>query len=598
MSATTIRREIHPEVRIIDRDRGTVDYVASDESVDSYREVIRASGWRFTNFKKNAPFVDSHDYSTIQKMVGRVVDFRVDTRKGQLIERVQWAIDVPDNDLARLGWKMTESGYLKAVSVGFIPIKYLTEQSSKRSEWLKQLVELGLDESNAPRTIYVEQEQIELSACVIGANPNALLAAHKAGALSDRDVELFQRRAGSPAIFQIPFAENHNHENTMKLARIAARFDRTSTSAFAPHAKAQRGDSDAELLRVESAARHFYRATEQLNYAAFRDTWLTDSPRLRLHLNTIARAYTNTPMNDEQKAHFRALGVDSGFGAELMLETSAAIFDLLPIHGAWATLGFQSLQSKKGRFGVITAYPEAQFFPESGLPIPEDAIFDGTAATADTLLLGVLMSVPLRLLEDSESDISALVLDMCTQSLNQRLDYGCFAGDGTVDGDNGGITGIFVDGLIPANDAAAGHVTLQLCDREDFIGTIEAVDPAALQYPCRWWVSTALLPALLRCVDAAGRPLLKRPPGAKEFQLIDYPVTLVPSAPSTNAAGNKVMAFGAGDSYAVALRNFFKFEASDHHKWNELKRTFRAVGSAQGKLRKADGLAILKTAAA
>ena len=63
--------------------------------------------------KKNAPFVDSHDYSTFEKLVGKVIDFRVDARKGQLVNRFQWAVDVPDNQLAQLGWKMTESGYLK-----------------------------------------------------------------------------------------------------------------------------------------------------------------------------------------------------------------------------------------------------------------------------------------------------------------------------------------------------------------------------------------------------------------------------------------------------------------------------------------------------
>ena len=58
-------RTIHPEVRVIDASRGIVDYIASDESLDSYREAIKAAGWKFTRFAKNSPFVDSHDYSTI-----------------------------------------------------------------------------------------------------------------------------------------------------------------------------------------------------------------------------------------------------------------------------------------------------------------------------------------------------------------------------------------------------------------------------------------------------------------------------------------------------------------------------------------------------
>jgi len=189
MSAKTLRRTIHPEVKVVDSAKGIVDYVASDETLDSYKEIIRAEGWRFTNFQKNAPFVDSHDYSTIKNQVGKVIDFNVDKRR--LVERVQWAIDVPGNELAQLGWKMTEAGYLKAVSVGFWPKRWVSKWDSDKSGWVSQLSELGLHEEDGVRTIYVEQEQVELSAVVLGANPNALAKAYKAGALSDEDLETF-----------------------------------------------------------------------------------------------------------------------------------------------------------------------------------------------------------------------------------------------------------------------------------------------------------------------------------------------------------------------------------------------------------------------
>jgi hypothetical protein len=171
----SLTRTIHPEVRIVDEERGIVDYVASDETIDYYKEIIRASGWRFTNFKKNAPFVDSHDYSSIDKVLGKVIDFGIE--KKRLVERVQWAIDVPENGLAQLGWKLTLGGYLKAVSVGFFPVKMVSKFGGDAAAWAAQLKELGLDSESPVRTIYLEQEQCELSACVIGANPNALAKA-------------------------------------------------------------------------------------------------------------------------------------------------------------------------------------------------------------------------------------------------------------------------------------------------------------------------------------------------------------------------------------------------------------------------------------
>lgn len=181
-------RTLTPEVRVIDRKAGTADYVASDPTLDSYSEIIDPRGWRFARFAKNAPFVDSHDYYCIDKLLGRVTDFRVEGKA--LVERVQWAIDVPENALAQLGWKMTLGGYLRAVSVGFVPVRYVSKWRHTPAEMADAVKELGLDAATAAQVccIYLEQEQLELSACIIGANPNALAKAHSEGAIADGDL--------------------------------------------------------------------------------------------------------------------------------------------------------------------------------------------------------------------------------------------------------------------------------------------------------------------------------------------------------------------------------------------------------------------------
>lgn len=192
----TLHRTLHPEIRVLDAAKGLVEYIASDETVDSYREIIRAEGWRFTNFKKNAPFVDSHDTWSIDKQLGKVVDFRVD--KKRLVETVQWAIDagLPESHLANIGWKMTQAGYLKAVSVGFWPTKMVNRWDADRTGYDQQLAELQmttLPDSQKPRSIYVEQEQVELSAVIIGANPNALAKARRDEVLSEAEMEAIRK---------------------------------------------------------------------------------------------------------------------------------------------------------------------------------------------------------------------------------------------------------------------------------------------------------------------------------------------------------------------------------------------------------------------
>ena len=187
-----IIRTIHPEIRVLDPKAGLVEYVASDETLDHYREIIRADGWRFSHFKKNAPFVDSHDYSTIEKLLGSVVEFRVEGKR--LIEVVKWEPEA--SPLAKIGFAMTQAGHLKAVSVGFIPTKYVDRYSNGGADLQREAAAMGLapEAAAAVRTIYLQQEQIELSACIIGANPSAVARAYKCGALSDADLETLHEK--------------------------------------------------------------------------------------------------------------------------------------------------------------------------------------------------------------------------------------------------------------------------------------------------------------------------------------------------------------------------------------------------------------------
>jgi hypothetical protein len=185
------RRTLHPQIRVIDANTGTVEYIASDESLDSYREIVLASGWRFDRFAKNAPFVDSHNYESIDCLLGRVVDYNVTGKR--LVETVKWAIDVPANTLAQKGFAMTQAGYLKAVSVGFMPTRAVTRYDSDPRPYTEVCADLDLDPTDrdvAPSVIYQEQQQIELSACIIGANGNAVAKSYKAGILTDADLEL------------------------------------------------------------------------------------------------------------------------------------------------------------------------------------------------------------------------------------------------------------------------------------------------------------------------------------------------------------------------------------------------------------------------
>lgn len=190
-AAGTQRREFNVTPRILSEAEGTIEFIASDETLDCYGEIVRVSGWRFTNFAKNAPFVNSHDYSCIKQLLGQVVDWRVE--KGQLIETVKYIRE--EGTLGAMAFKLVRDGFLRAVSVGFVPVAMATRYDSNQTAFLGQIADLKLDPATAAqlRAVYTAQEQIELSQCIIGANPSALAKAYAAKCLSEGELDTLSR---------------------------------------------------------------------------------------------------------------------------------------------------------------------------------------------------------------------------------------------------------------------------------------------------------------------------------------------------------------------------------------------------------------------
>jgi HK97 family phage prohead protease len=144
-----------------------LDFVASDATLDRAREIISPDGWRLENFRRNPVFQNAHHYDNILFTLGRATE--VDVRGGRLWLRVQFAAHI--NPLARMAYELYRGGFLRAVSVGFIPLRW--ENGNERTPWRRR---------------FLEQELIEVSAVPVPANPNALALAAKAGAITFADV--------------------------------------------------------------------------------------------------------------------------------------------------------------------------------------------------------------------------------------------------------------------------------------------------------------------------------------------------------------------------------------------------------------------------
>src|SRR5262249_39656470 len=156
-----------------------LDFIASDETLDRYGEVISASGWYVENYRRNPVFQNAHQYGDIIFTLGKALITEVRTTPQSalptphLYQRIQFATDI--NPIARVAYGLYKAKFLNAVSVGFIPLRW--EDGTAKS-------------STAPkcRRRYLEQELLEVSAVGIPANPNALALGLKSGAIEKADL--------------------------------------------------------------------------------------------------------------------------------------------------------------------------------------------------------------------------------------------------------------------------------------------------------------------------------------------------------------------------------------------------------------------------
>lgn len=158
-----------------------LDFVASTAALDRYQEIIEPAGWRLESYRRNPVFQNAHNYGDILFTLGKALVTEVRPVNGgqALCQRVEFATEV--NPVARIAYGLYKGGFLRAVSVGFIPLRWENPPPS-RSERDSGAASLG------PRRRYLEQELLEVSAVAIPANPEALALGVKAGAVSKSDI--------------------------------------------------------------------------------------------------------------------------------------------------------------------------------------------------------------------------------------------------------------------------------------------------------------------------------------------------------------------------------------------------------------------------
>lgn len=160
-----------------DMGENIVQFVACTEGIKRDGNRVRNDGWSFDNFAKNPQFLWAHDYGSLP--IGKHVDWKVDKVDGEPVLRL-WSKFCSEDlyPFADKVRKMYEQGFLRAGSIGWIPLEYETIVD-------KNGYTVGFD--------FTKNDLLEFSAVPVPSDPNALIEAVQRGVLSSEDMEKLVR---------------------------------------------------------------------------------------------------------------------------------------------------------------------------------------------------------------------------------------------------------------------------------------------------------------------------------------------------------------------------------------------------------------------
>jgi len=397
-------------------------------------------------------------------------------------------------------------------------------------------------------------------------------------------------------------------KNADELAEITTKVDnwqKETKSAMEDFTKLKNVGADVETL-----SKSLKQVTLQLNREkrlAQGSTSLqriTSDPLMKASLNACVRnfASTNGDLKSVADAIVKGIGEDTSPGSTLLVpQLMHEMYDTLAKYGKWNTFGVRPMGTKITQMPIETVRPVAYCLTSEGATIAEDTAKAGGTATLTVVPIAVILSVSQQLLQDAEFDVTGNILNDFYEAYNYRLDYLTFQGDGTNDATNGGQTGVFNTGV--AAVAATGHTSIATMSFEDITKCMLTVDEGVLDRETRWWMHPFNLIQMLSIKDLNGRPIfltaLEAPTPGAMGSILGSPVTLANAAPKTIGvnASTATAVFGDPQGHIVGPRQDFAFEYSDHYKWANLQRSFRASGRAGVQTRRAQAFSVLTTPA-
>lgn len=200
-------------------------FVLSDQSVDRMGDIIMADGWKLTNFKRNPVALGFHHS-----------DFPIGTWKDVRIENAELRGELalaPEGTSPRIDEirRLVDAGILRAVSVGFRPIKH--EPLDEKDPW--------------SGSRFLQQELVECSLVSVPANANAIAVAKLLRISPETMDVVFAKHGKRDAVQRRGFTGKHanTHRRTERESVMSTLNQRISDVQVALVAKQ---DALAELI--------------------------------------------------------------------------------------------------------------------------------------------------------------------------------------------------------------------------------------------------------------------------------------------------------------------------------------------------------------
>ncbi len=274
------------------------------------------------------------------------------------------------------------------------------------------------------------------------------------------------------------------------------------------------------------------------------------------------------------------------------------VYDVVATYGIWNSFESRPLSTRTTVMPVKTARPVATYVAE-GVGDTPDTAKAGTSVTATLATARVLLSVSEELLQDSEIDVTADVMDDFAEALAFKMDWACTQADGGADSTDGGFTGIFGGGGTAAG-AAAGNVSMETLDFEDWTAVVIAASAIATR-GLKWWMHPSILVRSLHTKDGHGRPIfltaVEAPAAGNVGSILGYPVVTGHQCPSANTTSSKVAVLGDPRGARIGLRNGIEFKSSDQFGFDEYSIYFRGISRHAFKIKSATAFYVLTNAA-